>query len=73
MDKVDDYNGLVDTGVHDQTSASVAGLYTYTVRVSVTNSALGAVPAAQSRLITVTVTPPNGAAVVLSAYRTSYR
>jgi hypothetical protein len=63
----------VDTGVHDQTGAKVTGLDTYTVQVSVSNSALGTVPATQSRLITVTVIPPNGAAVMLSAYRTSYR
>lgn len=77
MDKVDDYNGLVDAGVHDQTGTAVSGLGGYTVSVSVANRALGTaapvVPAAQSRLITVTVLPPDGPAVVLSAYRTSYR
>lgn len=72
MNKVGDYNGLADAGAHDQTGAPVAGLGTYGVQVSVTNSALGAVPAAQSELITVTVTPPNGAAVVLSGYRAFY-
>lgn len=77
MDKVDDYNGLVDAGVHDQTGAAVPGLGAYTVSVLIANRALGTtppvVPAAQSRLITVTVLPPNGLAVVLSTYRTSYR
>ena len=73
MNKVGDYNGLADIGAHDQTGAAVAGLDAYGVQVSVTNSAFGAVPAAQSELITVTVTPPNGAAaVVLSGYRTLY-
>lgn len=71
MDKAGDYNGLVDAGVHDQTGAPVAGLASYTVQVSVANSALGAVPATESELIIVTVTPPNGATVVLSGYRMS--
>lgn len=72
MNKVGDYNGLTDNGAHDQTGTPVAGLGAYLVQVSVSNSALGAVPAAQSELISVTVTPPNGAAVVLSGYRTLY-
>lgn len=72
MNKVGDYNGLADAGAHDQTGTPVAGLGTYGIRVSVTNSALNTVPAAQSELIVVTVTPPNGAAVVLSGYRTQY-
>ena len=72
MNKVGDYNGLADAGAHDQTGAAVAGLGAYAVQVSVGNSALGAVSAAQSELVTVTVTPPNGAAVVLSGYRTLY-
>lgn len=72
MNKVGDYNGLADAGAHDQTGAPVTGLGTYGVQVSVTNSALSTVPAAQSELITVTATPPNGAAVVLSGYRTFY-
>lgn len=72
MNKVGDYNGLTDVGAHDQTGAAVAGLGAYRVQVSVANSALGAVSTAQSELITVTVTPPNGAAVVLSGYRTLY-
>lgn len=72
MNEVGDYNGLADVGAHDQTGTAVAGLGAYGVQVSVTNSALGAVPAAQSELITVTVTPPNGPAVVLSGYRTLY-
>lgn len=72
MDKVADYNGLTDVGAQDQTGTAVAGLATYTVQVTVTNSALGAVPAAQSELVTVKVTPPNGAVVVLSGYRTLY-
>lgn len=74
MDKVADYNGLNDVGVHDQSGSPVSGLTGYTVQVAVTNSPLGApaVPAAESELVTVTVTPPSGAPVVLNGYRTLY-
>jgi MSHA pilin protein MshD len=75
MDKVGDYNGLVDVGAHDATGTPVANLGSYTVQVSVAYSALGAgpaVPAAQSELVTVTVSSPNGQTVALSGYRTQY-
>ena len=75
MDKVGDYNGLVDAGVQDATGTPVANLANYTVQVTVANSALGAgpaVPAAQSELVTVTVTAPNGRSIALSGYRTLY-
>lgn len=75
MDKVGDYNGLLDVGVHDATGAAVANLSNYTVQVAVANSALGAgpaVPAPQSELVTVTVTSPNGRSIALSGYRTLY-
>lgn len=76
MDRVGDYNGLVDAGVHDATNTPVTNLANYTVRVSVVNSALGnapsRVPAAQSELVTVTVTAPNGRSIALSGYRTFY-
>lgn len=75
MDKVADYSGLVDVGAHDATGTPVANLGSYTVQVNVANSALGAapaVPAAQSELVTVTVTSPNGQTVALSGYRTLY-
>jgi MSHA pilin protein MshD len=73
MDKVGDYNGLADVGAHDASGAPVTNLGSYAVQVTVTNSALGAgpaVPAAQSELVTVTVTSPNGQTVGLSGYRT---
>ena len=73
MDKVADYNGLLDVGVQDATGSPVANLGNYTVRVTVVNSALGAgpaVPGPQSELVTVTVTEPNGRSIALSGYRT---
>ena len=76
MDKVGDYNGLLDIGVRDATGAPVANLGNYTVQVSVVNSPLGTapsrVPAAQTELVTVTVTAPNGRSIALSGYRTLY-
>ena len=75
MAKVGDYGSLVDVGAHDATGSPVTNLGSYTVRVAVTNSALGAgpaVPAAQSELVTVTVTSPDGQAAALSGYRTLY-
>ena len=77
MDEVGDYNNLTNVGVQDETGLPVSGLQNYTVHVSVTGMPLGTapfpvVPATQSVLVTITVTPPNGAAVVLSGYRTSY-
>ncbi|HUN71490.1 MAG TPA: prepilin-type N-terminal cleavage/methylation domain-containing protein [Steroidobacteraceae bacterium] len=75
MAKVGDYNLLVDVGAHDATGSPVTNLASYTVRVRVTNSALGtapAVPAAQSELVTVTVTSPDNQTVAQSGYRTLY-
>jgi MSHA pilin protein MshD len=75
MGKVGDYNGLVDVGAHDATGTAVTNLGSYTVQVTVANSALGAapaVPAPQSELVTVTVASPDGQTVALSGYRTLY-
>lgn len=75
FDTVTDYNGLT-TGVAGITSAStgaaVANLGTYNFNVAVVPAALGAIPAAASVLITVTVTDPRGQIVQISAYRTGY-
>lgn len=75
FDSVADYNGL-STGVAGITSAStgavIPGLGAYNFTVAVVPTALGAIPAANSVLITVTVTDPRGQAVQISSYRTSY-
>lgn len=73
FDKVDDYNGLSDTGAHDQFGNAIAYLTGYNVNVAVAQStALGGLPAAATRRIDITVTTPTGQAVRLSGYRTSY-
>ena len=69
MDEAGDYAGLADTGVHDANGTAIATLAAYNVTVTVTNPTVGVMPA---ELITVKVTPPNGAAVVLSGYRMQY-
>lgn len=69
MDEAGDYRGLADTGVHDANGAAIAALAGYDVTVAVANTAVGTVP---TELVTVTVTPPNGAAVALNGYRMQY-
>ena len=72
LDTVDDYAGLTDVGVHDQTGAAVPGLGQYTVAVRVRAGVLGGVPAAELREVDVTVSDASGVLVVLSGYRTLY-
>jgi MSHA pilin protein MshD len=72
LDVVDDYAGLTDVGVHDQTGAAVPALGQYTVSIRVGAGVLGGVPAAQLREVDVTVSHPSGVTVVLSGYRTLY-
>jgi MSHA pilin protein MshD len=72
-DLVDQYNGLVDLGAHDQFGNAIASLNAYTVSVSTSrSSALAGVPAAAARRVDITVSYPPSASVTLSGYRTSY-
>ena len=72
-DLVDQYNGLVDVGAHDQFGNPIASLNNYTVSVSTSqSSALAGVPAADARRVDITVSYPPSASVTLSGYRTSY-
>jgi MSHA pilin protein MshD len=74
MAAVGDYNGLVNAGVRDATDTAVPALSGYTVSVTANYTGLGAITAAsqQAQLVTVNVTAPTGAKVVLSGYRTLY-
>lgn len=72
LDVIDDYAGLTNVGVQDQTGTAVAGLGQFTVVVSVTPTALGAVVAGESREVDVTVSHPSGVTVVLSGFRTQH-
>lgn len=70
---VSDYNGYTSTGIYPVDSATpIPGLTGYNVSVSVSGSALDAIPAAEAKLIAVTVTGPDGVSVTLSGYRTNY-
>ena len=72
-DLVDQYNGLVDVGAHDQFGNPIASLNNYTVSVSTSqSSALAGVPAADARRVDITVSYPPSASVTLSGYRTRY-
>jgi MSHA pilin protein MshD len=79
FDNVNDYNGFTmnagNGGIRDITNAPVGGVGTldaFSVSVAVTPTALGAVAAADSLRITVTVTGPGSTNVVLDGYRTRY-
>src|SRR6266480_6091231 len=77
FDNVNDYNGYptpMVTGITDITGAAIPGLGGYQASVTVANQALGAIPASDSLLITVTVLGPTGTntTVVLDGYRVRY-
>jgi MSHA pilin protein MshD len=72
-DLVDEYNGLVDVGAHDQFGNSIAALSAYTVSVVTSqSSALTGVPAAATRRIDITVSYAPSRSVTVSGYRTNY-
>ena len=73
-DNVSDYNTFSMIGILDLTGAPITGLGSYTASVTVVNQALGAIPATDSVLITVTVLGPPGTntTVVLDGYRVRY-
>lgn len=69
-DDVSDYNGLVDVGARDQLGNLIAGLGSYTVRVTVGGGTLGSVPAAQVKRIDVNIQSGPGINFTISGYRT---
>jgi MSHA pilin protein MshD len=72
-DLVDEYNGLVDLGAHDQFGNPKAALSAYTVSVVTSqSSALTGVPAAATRRIDITVSYAPSRSVIVSGYRTNY-
>lgn len=72
-DDVDDYNGLVDAGAHDQFGNPLAGLEDYTVTVAVTaSSALPSIASTDLFLISVTITHAANIDFTVSAYRANF-
>ncbi len=71
FDDVDDYNGLSDSGAHDQNDNAITGLsqYNIDVVVSAPTALAGGVDAKQ---ITVSVAGPGISAIVLTGYKTDY-
>ena len=77
FDDIADYDGFATTGIFPiDSTALIPGLSGYNLAVTVAAAAFGptglTVPAANARLITVTVNGPDGVNVVLAGYRTAY-
>lgn len=69
---VGDYNGLSDSGAHDQLGKAVNGLGQFQITVSVVPGVLGSVPSAKVSRVDVTVSHPTGVVVRVSGYRALY-
>lgn len=78
FDDVDDYDGLNDSPPLDPLGATRPGYERYRVEIDVAYVdaaqviALGLDEASDAKLITVTVTPPNGAALTFAQLRGNY-
>lgn len=73
FDNVSDYSGLAVSPVTDIAGNAIAGLSGYAAAVTVENQGFGGLAAADSLLITVTVTHPNlNPGIVLNGYRVRY-
>jgi MSHA pilin protein MshD len=79
LDDVSDYNGFTESGISTITGTAISGLSRYSLTVSVTPANLGPssfansqISTSNAKLITVTVTDPEGGTITLSGYRTNY-
>jgi MSHA pilin protein MshD len=72
FDNVNDYAGIPPGAVFDINGVAGPPGYTAAIAVVPPPVALGAVPVAETWLITVTVTGPDGIPIVLDGYRTRY-
>lgn len=72
FDNVGDYHAPAFAPVVDINGVAVPAGYTASIVIGPPPVALGAVPAAETLLITVTVVGPDGVPVVLDGYRTRY-
>ena len=72
-DDVDDYNGLNDSGAHDQNGSAISGLENYSVSVNVAGQNYGPPGSDVAGLrIDVTVIDPAGEVLVLTGFRADY-
>jgi MSHA pilin protein MshD len=71
FDDIDDYNGLNQSPPQDSSATAMPGYAGFSVNVAVSQPAAAwhGVPAADVRLITVSVTSPAGQTLSLSTYR----
>ena len=76
FDNVSDYHNFAmnagNGGIRDISNVQIANLAAYTATIAMRQAAWGGIAAADSLLITVTVTAPNGEMVALDSYRTRY-
>ena len=73
FDNVSDYNGFsMGPGITDISGSAITGLGNYSASVAVAQQAFGGLPAAESLLVTVTVTGPSNITVKLDGYRVRY-
>jgi MSHA pilin protein MshD len=74
FDDVSDYNTFTSAGAGIFTidGSAVPGLGGYNVAVTVVPTAVGGIAVANAKLITVTVTAPDGHATAVSAFRSNY-
>lgn len=71
---VADYNGFAMSGIRapDDDTTVLSGLADYSVSVTVTPTAFGAITMANSKLVSVTVSGPNGVQVILEGFKLNY-
>ncbi|HWH47131.1 MAG TPA: type II secretion system protein [Burkholderiales bacterium] len=77
FDNVNDYNGFntstaAPPGIADLSGTVIGALGAYSATIAVAGSALGGIAAAESLLITVTVSGPGNNSLALQGYRTRY-
>ena len=81
LDDVSDYDGFTENGIYAINGTTpISGLEKYSLAVSVTTTTLGPsgsftnsqIGTTGAKLITVTVTDPEGGTITLSGYRTNY-
>lgn len=71
FDDVDDYQGLNDSGAHDQLGNAISGLSQYTISVSV-SAATTLTGGVNAKQISVTVTSPGTTDLTLVGYKAEY-
>lgn len=68
---INDYNGLVMTGISDAEGAAVPGLEGYGAGIAVASMTLAGVPASSGWWVTVSVTGPGGERLQLGQWRSA--